>query len=139
MNREPRWWQRFLAVTIDNPAWAVPGVALVVAGWGNLAFRDSMPPAAAAALMALGALTAVAVVAVNGGVLAGRGQSLGMAMTGLALVDVHRRVPVGTSRAFAYSLRNIARRTGNEPSPGERHAGAVLVHRWVPLDDGRLR
>ena len=129
-------WRRFVTVTLDNLVWAVPSVLVLVLGQATLFGATPLPPGAGSAFLVGAVLVALTILRVNGGVLAGRGQSLGMRATGLVLVDVHRNEPVGTSRAFGYSLRNVARRVGAEPSPGESHAHAALVPFHVMLERG---
>ncbi|WP_231123742.1 RDD family protein [Nocardioides sambongensis] len=121
-------WQRFGVVLTDNLLMVVaflPGFLTGIAtGFG----ATGWPGWAAPTLVVLGVLMGVGVLVLNGGVLAGRGRSIGMHWLSVSLVDEFDRRAVGTARALVRSILCLAfNRVGAERSFAERQTGTVLL------------
>ena len=119
---------RYAVVLIDGLAVLVPFLASLLPGVATLAGATGGPDWLGVVLALLGPALGAGVLIGNGGVLAGRGQSLAMAMLDVSLVDAHGGHPVGTSRAFTHALLSLVIvRLSDGPSYAENQAHAMLV------------
>lgn len=121
-------WQRFGVVLIDNSLSVVaflPGFLTGVAtGFGATGWPSWMSPT----LIILGVAMGVGALVANGGVLAGRGRSVGMMICDVCLVDVTGHHPVGTGRAVNRALLSLfTRRVGDEQTFAELSTRTVLM------------
>ena len=121
-------WTRYAVVLIDGLIVLVAFLAPFLTGVATLAGATGGPDWLGVVLVLLGPALGVGALIGNGGVLAGRGQSLAMMMLDVSLVDAHGGHPVGTSRAFARALLSlVVVRLSDGPSYAENQAHAMLV------------
>lgn len=121
-------WTRFGVILVDNVlvlAGFLPGFLTGVAtGVGATGRPVWLSPV----LIVLGVVMGAGVLIGNGGVLAGRGRSLGMSCFDVSLVDESGGHPVGTGTALNRSLISLVfNRVSDEPAYAERHTHSVLV------------